>query len=99
MQKEFDDKNKDALAKVQDEFGQFVQAMRKARQDKDREALLKARGQYTELYKSFQKLSGDFEPKLKEIFNDDQKKKWEDVKNESPIPPGLFRPDKDGKKN
>lgn len=97
IEKEFEEKNKDAQAKVRE-------AIQNAGQNRDRTASQKIR----DALQASQQLRRDYEGKVEAVLNDDQKKKFEEIKRDRPRPglvqprlvqPGLLRPAGQGAAN
>lgn len=77
LQKEFDEKLKEATGKVRDD-------LKKAIADKDKDAIKTAFGQMREAREKEDKLRTDYESKLAALLTDEQKTKFEDVKKDQP---------------
>jgi hypothetical protein len=81
LQGEFGDKSKDAVAAVKDEYAKNRDAIRKARQDKDRAALKQAMAPVREKVRDVIKLRSEYEDKVKDVLNDDQKKTFAELQS------------------
>jgi Spy/CpxP family protein refolding chaperone len=77
LQKEFADKEKEAVGKARE-------AMQKAVQDRDRDAIRKAAEQVGAALRDGRKLRDDYEGKVKAVLTDDQKKTYEAALKERP---------------
>jgi hypothetical protein len=80
IQDEFGDKSKGALAAVKDAFASNREAIKKARQDKDRAALKTAMTPLREKLQDYMKVRADYEAKVQDLLNEDQKKTLDELK-------------------
>jgi Zn-dependent M32 family carboxypeptidase len=79
IQDEYADKSKDVLAGLKDAFTQNRDAIRKARKDKDKAALKQAMAPIRDKGKELAAIRSDYEAKVRDVLNDDQKKTLDEL--------------------
>jgi Spy/CpxP family protein refolding chaperone len=84
--KEFDEKNKDAAAKIKDQVAKLQQDAQTARQNKDKAAIKQIMEQLQTVQQGVAKLREEYEGKLVGALNDEQKKTFEEIKKDAPKP-------------
>jgi len=89
LQQEFQDKNKDALAKIKDGLAQARQAQQKAREDKDRAAFRTASEQLQAQEQALRQLRTGPEAKLLEVLTPEQKQTYAAAKTGTPARPAV----------
>jgi Spy/CpxP family protein refolding chaperone len=82
IQAEFTDKSKDGLQAAKEAFASNREAIQKARKDKDKAALKQAMTPVREKVQDFVKARADYESKVRDVLNDDQKKTFDELKAE-----------------
>jgi hypothetical protein len=85
FQTEFEDKAKDSLAAVKDEFLKARDAIKQARENKDKEAFKKAMEPVREKMEDVLKIRKDYETKVRDLLTDDQRKAFDDLRSSSPL--------------
>jgi hypothetical protein len=84
IQDEYAATSKDALAALKGAYSQNRDAIKKARKDKDKAALKQAMAPVRDKAKDLVKIRSDYEAKLRDVLNDDQKKTLDELKAANP---------------
>jgi hypothetical protein len=82
IQSDFADKSKDSLAAAKDAFTSNRQAIQKARKDKDKAALKQAMTPVREKVGDYLKVRAEYEGKVRDVLNDDQKQTLDELRTE-----------------
>lgn len=84
IQDEYAATSKDALAALKDTYSQNSDAIKKARKDKDKAALKQAMAPVRDKAQDLIKIRSDYEAKVRDVLNDDQKKTLDELKAANP---------------
>jgi Spy/CpxP family protein refolding chaperone len=86
IQQDYEAKTKDALSDLKDAITTAAPALKKAREDKDKDAQKTAMQPVREKGMGVVKVRSEFLSKVQDVLTDEQKKTYEEVKQDLPAP-------------